>query len=265
MASDDQPKPWLAVPTAECPVPVAAKVWTEKSLLFLRREFGSEILRHDVILPSAGFLTGPYSAAPEEIEALVAHVCGLMDVDPAAIRLELFDASKDRKEARKTRSTYTVGHFHMEDGRAVIALDHSEAADRPYLAAVIAHELGHMRLLGEDRYDSAKADHERMTDLLTVYFGMGVLTANAAMRFSRASRGFTIIPQGQFDDHSLNAADRQSGWNRLGYLSTREFGYALACYARMRGEASPAWTRYLGPGQAGYVTQGLAYLRRGQA
>jgi hypothetical protein len=136
------------VPTAECPVPVAAKVWTEKSLLFLRREFGSEVLRHEVILPSAEFLSGSYSAAPEEIEALVSHVCGLMGVDPAAIRVELFDASERRKE---------------------------------------------------------------------------------------------------------------------GYLGTREFGYALACYARMRGEASPAWARHLSPGQGGYLTQGLAYLRRGQA
>jgi hypothetical protein len=187
-----------------------------------------------------------------------------MGVDPAAVRVELFDASEDRKEARKTKATYTVGHFRMEDGQAVIALDRSEAADRPYLAALIAHELGHVRLLGEDRYDSAKADHERLTDLITVYFGLGVLTANAAMRFSRGRRGFTIIPQGQFNDLDLNAADSSSGYRRLGYLSTREFGYALACYARMRGEASPAWARYLSPGQAGYLAQGLAYLNRGQ-
>jgi hypothetical protein len=188
-----------------------------------------------------------------------------MGVDPAAVRVELFDASERRKEAGKFGKKYTVGHFRMEDGQAVIALDHSEAADRPYLVALIAHELGHVRLLGEDRYSSKRPDHERLTDLLTVYFGLGVLTANAAMRFSRGSRGFTIIPQGQFGDLDLNAADSSGGYRRLGYLSTREFGYALACYARMRGEASPAWARHLSPGQAGYLTQGLAYLRRGQA
>jgi hypothetical protein len=55
-----------------------------------------------------------------------------------------------------------------------------------------------------------------------------------------------------------------TGWERLGYLSTREFGYALACYARMRGEANPAWARAVSPGQAVYLTQGLTYLQRGR-
>jgi hypothetical protein len=185
-----------------------------------------------------------------------------MSVDPAGIRVELFDASERRKEAARTGKKYTVGHFRMENGRAVVALDHSEATDPPYLTAVIAHELGHVRLAGERRYSSERSDHERLTDLLTVYFGFGILTANAAMRFARASRGFSILPQGQFDDRALNAAGALGGYRRLGYLNTREFGYALACYARMRGETNPAWARYISPGQAVYLTQGLAYLQR---
>lgn len=262
MTSDEPRKPWLAVTTSECPVPVAAKIWIERSMGFLRREFGSEVLRQDVSLPSAGFLSGSYTATPEQVEALVRHVCGLMRVDPAGIRVELFDGSARRKEAARTGKKYAVGHFRMADGQAVVALDHSEATDRPYLTAIIAHELGHVRLLGEDRYSSERSDHERLTDLLTVYFGFGVLTANAAMRFARASRGFSILPQGQFDDRALNAAGALGGYRRLGYLNTREFGYALACYARMRGETNPAWARYISPGQAVYLTQGLAYLQR---
>jgi hypothetical protein len=236
VTSDESAKPWLAVTTSECPVPVATEVWTQKSLGFLRREFGTDVVRRDVIAPSADFLSGAYTATPEQVEALVAHVCRLMSVDPAVIRVELFDVSERRKKADQTGAKYTVGHFRMENGQAVVALDISEAADRPYLTAIIAHELGHVRLSGEGRYSSKRSDHERLTDLLTVYFGFGVLTANAAMRFARASRGFSILPQGQFDDRSLNAAGHLGGYHRLGYLSTREFGYALACYARMRGE-----------------------------
>jgi hypothetical protein len=264
MASDEPQKSWLAVTSAECPVPAAAKLWTERSLEFLRREFGSDVLRQDVVLPSADFLTWAYAATPAEIEALVTRVCGLMGVDPATIRVELFDGSERRKEATRLRNTYTVGHYRVQDGQAVVALDSSDAANRPNLAAVIAHELGHVRLLGENRYGADRADHERLTDLLTVYLGFGVLSANAALSFARGSRGFTIIPQGQFDDRSLNAARRMTGWERLGYLSTREFGYALACYARMRGEANPAWARAVSPGQAVYLTQGLTYLQRGR-
>jgi hypothetical protein len=42
------------------------------------------------------------------------------------------------------------------------------------------------------------------------------------------------------------------------------FGYALACYAWMRGEPAPepAWARYLDANPRGYLKQGTRYLRQ---
>jgi hypothetical protein len=59
----------------------------------------------------------------------------------------------------------------------------------------------------------------------------------------------------------LNGA-RNDGYSRLGYLTEREYGYALACYCRLRGETDPSWATYLGPGPGTYLDQGLAYLAR---
>jgi len=53
---------------------------------------------------------------------------------------------------------------------------------------------------------------EPLTDLLTVFLGFGVFTANAAFRIEQHQDG------------------RSQGWSarRQGYLSEEEFGYALA-------------------------------------
>jgi hypothetical protein len=73
-----------------------------------------------------------------------------------------------------------------------------------------------------------------------VYFGFGIVSTNAAMRFARAGRNW-------------------------GYLSSTEWGYALACYSWLRHEKEPGWARYLDPGPRVYLEQGLAYLSRTNA
>jgi hypothetical protein len=81
------------------------------------------------------------------------------------------------------------------------------------------------------------------------------------MRFARSQRGWVILPQGQLDDLTLNAA-RREGYHRLGYLKSAEFGYALSCYCWLRREADPQWSTYLDPGPRVSMKQGLAYLAR---
>lgn len=108
--------------------------------------------------------------------------------------------------------------------------------------AVLAHELGHHRLIGEGRVSRDRRDGEPLTDLLTVFFGVGRFNANAAHRFAQNARG----------------------WRRtsLGYLNQPMFGYALARYAWLRGESDPSWYRLLDTNPRGYFREGLRYLRR---
>lgn len=229
-------------------------------MLWCAEEFGEGIFRRDIILPTTGFLPASYAATPAQISALLNRVKILMSVDSTSIRLDLFDGSAEKKKAATSGRSRAVGHFHMEKGRAVISLDNSEAADPAYLTAIIAHELGHVRLLGERRISADRPDHERLTDLLTVCFGFGIFSANAALSYARAARGWSVLPVGDLDERTLNAARRLDGYHRLGYLSEREFGYALACYCRLRGETDPDWARHLDVGPRVYLTQGLAYL-----
>ncbi len=223
-------------------------------------QFGTEVLRREVIPPTADFISPDYTATPLQVERLVRRLCSLMYVDPARVKIDLFDGSVDKREAAKLRKSRAVGHFHMEGGRAIIGLDTSEASDPVLLTAIAVHELGHVRLLGERRITSQRSDHERLTDLLTVYFGFGIFTTNAALRFARNDRGWSIVPHGDLDDMTLNAARRNDTYSRLGYLKSSEFGYAMACFCWLRRERDPAWASMLTPGPLTYLKQGLAYL-----
>jgi hypothetical protein len=256
----ETPPPWARGTSADCPVGVPHQAWIEASLTWFAREFGREPAAWNVVLPGPDLPSAAYTGAPEQIGALVSRVCGLMGVDPAEIAVELFNrAGEDVAATRKERRT--VGHYSVRNGRTVIGLDVTEASDAAYLIAVIAHELCHVRLLGEGRISADRKDHERLTDLLTVYFGFGVFTTNAALRFGETARGFSVQPLGELDERTLNAA-RNDGFSRLGYLTEREFGYALACHAWLRREAEPPWANHLDPGPRAFLRQGLTYLGR---
>jgi hypothetical protein len=119
------------------------------------------------------------------------------------------------------------------DGRGIVTIDGNQAREPMALVATIAHELGHERLIGEGLHDPDAADHEPLTDLLTVVFGLGVFAANAAFEY-RTDPG----------------AWRTS---RLGYLTEPMWGYALGRYAWLRGETAPEWTRHLDTNPRSYA------------
>jgi hypothetical protein len=134
-------------------------------------------------------------------------------------------------------------------GRPVVTIDKSSTDQPARLLAVIAHELGHVRLLGEGRIQADRNDQEPLTDLLTVYRGRGIFTANAAFDFSR-------LP-------GYGTYRRVGGWRaqRLGYMTEQMCGYGLACYAALRGEPSPSWAKYLDTNPRVYLKHGMRYLR----
>src|SRR6185369_12133724 len=105
----------------------------------------------------------------------------------------------------------------------------SQLQDPFVLVATIAHELGHVILLGRGLLNPKTEDHEPLTDLLTILLGLGVFTANCAARFI------------QYQD------ERQAGWSmqRLGYLPEQVHGYARARFAVELGEAKSEWDKHL--------------------
>ena len=240
-----------------CPVEERERAWIEESMEWLRGEFGVAPLNVPVILPTSEYFPPPFYGSDGEVRAVVHSVARYMGVQ-ADVDVQFSEDLDHAQNLRRLfpgrmgtlRSSGAAGSYADTDadGPRVVTIDRSNISEPARLVAVIAHELGHIRLLGERRIDSGRRDQEPLTDLVTVYLGMGIFTANAAYSFGRIS-GYEIEPAG--------------GWQsrRLGYMTEQMFGYALARYAVYRGEPDPPWAGYLDTNPRAYMKQGIRYLR----
>ena len=120
-----------------------------------------------------------------------------------------------------------AGLYYAGNPPTIVIAD--ETLDDPLrTVAVLAHEYSHHVLLSPDDASSADAD-ERLTDLLPVCYGLGIMASDAA-----------------FYDRNWSS-DGMSGYrmSSSGYVGTLEIGYALALFARFRGETNPDWSRFV--------------------
>jgi hypothetical protein len=237
---------------AECPVRQAEQAWIDESMEWLVAEFGRERLLGEVVLPTDDYFPGVYDGSRDDVAAVLDRLCNHMGVDPARVDLEHDDSADDGSEELSaevlmhTQADGAAGHHRIRGDRSVVSIRTDQARRPMALVATIAHELGHVLLLGESRISPERKDHEPLTDLLTVYFGLGIFGANAAFDYVHENRG-------------RNAYARTS---RLGYLTEPMFGYGMARYAWLRGEVEPDWSRYLDTNPRTYLKQGLRYLRQ---
>jgi hypothetical protein len=230
-----------------CPVEPTEQRWIESNLDWLVAEFGTDLLRGPVVLPTDDFFPGVYQGSHADVRRVVTMICEHVGVDIAGIDLELNPGDGDDEllaalPSFVKSSTSAAGHYHRRAGRPVVTVNESQAARPMSLVATVAHELGHVRLLDEGRVPTDRPDQEPLTDLWTVYTGLGIFTANSAFDVTR----------------------RPASWStaRLGYLTEPMYGYALAYYAWLRGEARPDWARHLDVNPRTYQRHGLSYLRR---
>jgi hypothetical protein len=236
--------------TPKCPVEAEDKAWIEESMLWLIEEFGADTLRNvAVILPTDEFFPDQFSEDEDDVRALVGRVCGYMGVDPERVELNIFTdgdvGAQRRLPAYEYSRSGAAGHYRKRRGKFVVSIESSQVRDPICLVATVAHELGHVRLLGEGRASGSQEDHEPLTDLLTVFLGMGVFTSNTVFSFRQWTDAFS------------------QGWQteRRGYMTEEMFGYALAVFAWERGEDKPAWSKYLEGNVSAYFKSGYQYLK----
>ncbi|MFE6000657.1 hypothetical protein ACFQ6C_27955 [Streptomyces sp. NPDC056454] len=132
----------------------------------------------------------------------------------------------------------------------MIELDLRGAGQPAVLTAIIAHELGHVRLLDEDRVQGLDVDHERLTDLVTVFLGMGFFTANAAYTFTKSVQRFSVLPLGDLTER-MPTGTALDPTHHLGYsprASSATPWRATACSGAKHIRPGPAgWNPAPGP------------------
>lgn len=235
---------WLFRPS--CPCDPAAKAWVEERLEWLAGEFeDSAFSGRRIVLPTPEYFPDPYDGSKRAVRNLLDQVCGFMDVVPDLVALKFVS------DAGKIWLVNDAGHYlpdaagTYEEGerKFIIRIDKSGLDDPMGLVGTIAHELAHVRLLGESRIMREVFDNELLTDLTVVHFGLGIFLANTPRNWESQ---YTKWP-----DTDLLKPE---------YVTPPMFGWALAHLAWFRGEERPEWARHLNGGARANLKQGLRYL-----
>jgi hypothetical protein len=220
---------WLFPP--RCPCDPSAKNWVEDRLEWLADEFDDNAYNgRPIVLPTKEFFPDAYDGSKKAIRQLLDRVCGYMDVVPDLVTLKIVSkagkigfVNEHGDAIPEAAGTYYEGY-----SKSIITIDTTEL-DRPMeLVGTLAHELAHVRLLGESRIMSDTYDNELLTDLTTVHFGLGLFLANAPRNY-----------------RSQNSRWPESDLIKPEYMTTPMFAWALAHLAWFRGEDKPTWTRFL--------------------
>jgi hypothetical protein len=220
---------WLFPPS--CPCDPAAKAWVEERLLWLEEEFDDHAFNgRPLVLPTPEFFPDPFDGSEDAVRILLNRVCEFMDVDPDLVSLKLVseagklwlvnDAGQYLPQAA---GTYEGGYR-----KSIIRIDRSELDNAMGLVGTLAHELAHVRLLGEGRVSTSVYDNELLTDLTVVFFGLGIFLANTPRNW---------------DSQYTNWPGRQL--HKPEYMTPPMFGYALGHLAWFRNEQKPSWAAYL--------------------
>ncbi len=229
-----------------CPVEPEQKAWIESRMTWLIEQFGERRLRDvEVVLPTPDFFPDPYDGSEESVRLLLDRVCDYVGVDSERIDLSFYsEVNRPGLVDRRGRPLGgSAGQFQHEH-RITIAIELGQLEDPQSLVATMAHELGHVLLLADGRISDEDEDQEFLTDLLTVFLGLGVFTANATLKERYWTSG------------------EWWGWSigKQGYMSQRMYGYAFALFAWLRGEADPLWAGHLRLDVRSPLKKGLRYL-----
>ena len=231
------------------PVETGEKVWVERGLDDLARVLGADRLRSAEHLSPAAVLAG-YEPTEGHARGLFERFARHAGLDPAAVELRLpWESERGETgdgpgdgpgdERGKTPDPPADG--------AAITVPRRLLADGPVAAAVLVHQL--CRRVPADRTGppASAADAGPRADLCAAALGLGLFGANAALAESSAA------PPGAGD-----------GWwavGKGGFLTAREFGYALGLLAWVRDGPVPHRGE-LRPDAGQAADAGLRYVRK---
>lgn len=233
----------------KCPVDRETKESTETSFLWLLDHFGEDAFkRSEIRFPTDEAFPERLFAEERSIKEFLKAICGFMDVDYESVDLKVFSFTGHKNfhplATPDSIGSKACGLYYFYARKHQVAIDQALLKSPPALVATFAHELAHAKLESDSVPLEKRSSEELLTDLATVFFGMGIFTANS------------IFGINQF----ANAGHQ--GWRatRKGFIDEETAGYALALFAYMKGETKPVWAKHLEANPKYYFKQGLKYL-----
>jgi hypothetical protein len=251
-----------SMPDVELIPPEGEREWVLDALRALVQTCGHEhLVSAPVVLPEARCFPDAWTPDADGVRRLALRILGYAALDELDVEVELFDeghaaaARPDalvRTQAHEGAAAWFSG---IVDRTCRFGADVSLLDDPGGVTAALAHETAHafrhvQGLVVEDR-----DLEECLTDLSTIYLGLGVLTANASLRHRSWS----------FADGGSSLGGHAWSTSQLGYLSPQAMCFALAAFERVRARGTAerrTIVAALETNQAGYFKAALRWLDR---
>jgi hypothetical protein len=236
----------------KCPVSDEDKTYLEDCFLWLGNEFGDEIIKNkEVILPTKDFFKRQFGGSKEDAYYVFKELCQHMEVDESNIELIFYSEKRPTELGDgvllipEEGEQSTLGNYSQyDDGSIEIMIEESQLNNPISLIATLAHELAHVKLLGENRMQE---NDEIITELTVLIFGLGIFNANTS-----------VVKM------STWSGSLYTGWQLTGgsgYLNYKLHGFALALYANYRKELTPDWANYLEKDVLKEFDRGMKYIK----
>lgn len=245
--------------------PEGEREWVLDSLRSLVRTCGHEqLVRTPVVLPSPRCFPDRWTPDAGGVRRLALRIMRYAALDELDVVIHMFEGDAPRGEvllgpggrgssqAHEGAAAWFAG---IEDGTCLFGANVSLLDDPGGVTAALAHETAHafrtVKALVVDDRDL----EECLTDLSTIYLGLGVLTANASLRH----RSWAISTDGtSLGGHAWSTS-------QLGYLSPQAMCFALAVFERVRDRGAAerrAIVDALSTNQAGFFKAARRWLER---
>ena len=231
----------------------ADREWVHEALPDILRSFGSaRLLALPTFTPNTKHFPHAFDGSESDAEFVLGQVCRTMQAHQDGIDLvfdddgsmELSGGIHVSPADRKGGSNGAAGTYQEQSaGRYRITLSTKSLSNLQGLISTIAHEVSHIKLLGERRLSPKDPEQELLTDLTVIAHGYGIFQGNSAF----------MVNQWQNDSYQ--------GWQmqRTGYLPIEVVSYALALLAMLKKE-EPDWKRYLSTTMSKSFSRNHAFL-----
>src|SRR5574338_1674549 len=202
----------------ECPIDVHMRLWMENNFLWLVKEFGKKNMASRImLLPTPEHFPIKYDGSKDSMIKTAEIVANQMEININDIMLDIYEQNLhefsggfgytifsqiDKRSDEKLSAGMYFGK--NKQGKYEIFIEKKNLSDPENLVATLAHEFSHIKLLGERR---RIFNDEALTDLTPVIFGLGIFNANSSFKEHKTFNSY--------------------GYNSIGYLKQREWGYAL--------------------------------------
>jgi len=231
----------------KCPVNEEKRLWLENSFIWLLNEFSEKYFLDKAILsPSDSRLVQLADSVEIDLNQVIRIVLEQMDIDFSSVNTFIYDDRPLEIEmgagyiSTKIEASvnYSAGLYGGKnaDGTFNIGIERSQLRKLNILIATLAHEAAHIKITGESRIENAD---EQFIDIVTIFFGFGVFTANSLIYFDQESKKI----------------------NWQGYSTQQEIAYSLALYTYIRGEGyEPIWYKHLNSEVKSFYDESQLYI-----